>query len=768
MPNTKSLTITLDWLRNAVAIARILALPFAISIFAGAVLAFPPQTLEHYRLLIWNLLFDLSGNNYRQILLSHAPVVVSSCLAVIAMASGLVLSAKLLTMEHKTSFPHASGFWKVVYHWAPVGLGVLPILGLAYGLWRTAGQTVKNESLLHDIYALSMRTASNERGSIGQLLDWKNSLNFYLNCTAAAMLILAFGFALLARRNSDRLESSTSATSGRLNALIGSGKAIICAVAATAALTTLLLVSRVQIPHQLGPIVLFALFIICLTALSTQFGILSHRINLPINGILVFLAIVFSLANWNDNHELRRIGLDGAKADPAKISPLPPLKPAFLEWYAHRPDTKETSADGRFPVYIVAAQGGGIYAATHTLMFLMRMQAACERFSQHLFAISGVSGGSVGAALYSAFARDFESKKVECRPALPEPLPSKQMGNAVTAAFRLGSEDYLSPLVAGTLFPDFAQRFLPYPIPSWSRERPLELAFETSWDEVVATGMDPEVRAKGNPLRDGFMSSWTADGSRPALLLNTTETGSGRRRVIAPFTFGEGKDNDLHFLPISREFDVPLSAAAIASARFPWLTPAAWFKEDAGDVKRIVDGGYFDNSGIATAMDLIVELEKITADEHLPIELHLIVLTSEFFFSDDAFAGLNELIAPVMALLNARHTRGSSTVDLAEQRLDSMAQGKYLHRVELTDVLTPLPLGWQLSRASTFQIFLQLGIARHCYPDDNFHQDGPGRTGGSSADCVKLLIHHQLRGDDLKKAAAEARERFPREKSPND
>src|SRR5215470_11909169 len=262
-PNTKGLKIMLDWLRNAVAIVRILALPFAISIFSAAVLAFLPQTLEQYRLSIWYLLFVLVADNYRQILLFQAPVVAGSCLAVIAMASGLVLSAKLLTVERKTSFPHAGGFWKAVYHWAPVGLGVLPILGLAYGLWRTARQTVRHESLLHDIYALSMRTGSNESWAIGKLLEWKPSLNFYLNCTAAAMLILAFGFALLARRNSDRLESGTSAISRGLAGLFGSGKGIVYAVAATATLTTLLLVSPVYIPQLLGPIVLFALFIIC-------------------------------------------------------------------------------------------------------------------------------------------------------------------------------------------------------------------------------------------------------------------------------------------------------------------------------------------------------------------------------------------------------------------------------------------------------------------------------------------------------------------------
>ena len=51
---------------------------------------------------------------------------------------------------------------------------------------------------------------------------------------------------------------------------------------------------------------------------------------------------------------------------------------------------------------MVAAQGGGIYAATHALTFLSGLQDACPRFAQHMFAISSVSGGSIGSAMFAA------------------------------------------------------------------------------------------------------------------------------------------------------------------------------------------------------------------------------------------------------------------------------------------------------------------------------------------------------------------------------
>ena len=427
------------------------------------------------------------------------------------------------------------------------------------------------------------------------------------------------------------------------------------------------------------------------------------------------------------------------------------------------------AANGKYPVYIVAAQGGGIYAAAQTLLFLVRMQGLCERFSQHLFAISGVSGGSVGAALYSALARDFESKKTECPLPLPGPvLPSPSMANAVDMAYFLATKDYLSPLLAGFLFPDFAQRFLPFPIPAWSRARALEQALEAAW-ESEAHLLAPDMRAKGNPMKVGLASSWRPDGMRPALLLNTTETGSGRRRVIAPFKFGERDNNDLRFLPIAVEYDVPLSAAAVASARFPWITPAAWFREK-GDVRRIVDGAYFENSGVATAMDLIERLEKIVDAHNLDVEFHLVAMTAAGFPPEDRFRGLGELISPIMSLLNARRAHDNTAIDLAGRKLGTISDTKSsdakspaaqrLQKIELKDMLTPLPLGWQLSRASAFQILMQVGLERHCLPNAAFEQSGQPRVVGSTGDCAKLLIDHQLRGDDLQAAAEAARKRF--------
>jgi hypothetical protein len=72
-----------------------------------------------------------------------------------------------------------------------------------------------------------------------------------------------------------------------------------------------------------------------------------------------------------------------------------------------------------YPLFIVAAQGGGFYAAYHSALSLARLQDACSEFSDHVFAISSVSGGSLGAAVFTELLRGQPP-----RPKQPAPAPA--------------------------------------------------------------------------------------------------------------------------------------------------------------------------------------------------------------------------------------------------------------------------------------------------------------------------------------------------------
>src|SRR5262249_53572571 len=84
----------------------------------------------------------------------------------------------------------------------------------------------------------------------------------------------------------------------------------------------------------------------------------------------------------------------------------------FKNWLEKRPD-KENYRDSAYPVYVVSAQGGGMYAAYQTAIFLARLQDLCPSFRHHLFAISSVSGGSVGSATFVAALRALDKSLLE-------------------------------------------------------------------------------------------------------------------------------------------------------------------------------------------------------------------------------------------------------------------------------------------------------------------------------------------------------------------
>src|SRR5262249_4658032 len=124
------------------------------------------------------------------------------------------------------------------------------------------------------------------------------------------------------------------------------------------------------------------------------------------------------------------------------------------EWLKNRADLHEYET---YPVFVVSAEGGGLRAAYYTALVLASIQDRCPAFAQHTFAISGVSGGSLGAAVFAALAARSAKNQagLSCNLNLP------MAGDMATKADKILRQDFLSPLLAFGLYPDLAQRFLP-------------------------------------------------------------------------------------------------------------------------------------------------------------------------------------------------------------------------------------------------------------------------------------------------------------------
>jgi len=86
-------------------------------------------------------------------------------------------------------------------------------------------------------------------------------------------------------------------------------------------------------------------------------------------------------------------------------SPAPGRWIAAGCWVAAAPESRAPvigSATLPYPVFIVSAEGGGIRAAFWTAGLLCAIQDEEPGFANHVLGISGVSGGSLGAATFAA------------------------------------------------------------------------------------------------------------------------------------------------------------------------------------------------------------------------------------------------------------------------------------------------------------------------------------------------------------------------------
>jgi hypothetical protein len=179
--------------------------------------------------------------------------------------------------------------------------------------------------------------------------------------------------------------------------------------------------------------------------------------------------------------------------------------------------------------------------------------------------------------------------------------------------------DFVSPAIAGMLYYDLMQRFIPWPIAAWDRSRALELGWQRAFAQVPGRPFE-------RPLEDLYRDC----AGLPQLLLNSTVVETGQRAVLTRLeTNPAGADPVFvdHFDAMDARYTTrsqSLAGLALHSARFPVVSPAGTVEEvertgGRRPAFRLVDGGYYDNSGIQTAVELIGYLEQAMPDRMQPI-----------------------------------------------------------------------------------------------------------------------------------------------------
>ena len=301
-------------------------------------------------------------------------------------------------------------------------------------------------------------------------------------------------------------------------------------------------------------------------------------LRLPIVGGMLLAAAVIGL--WMDNHAVGGRGF-WREPSPVAVAQRPTLAEAYAAWRADQPDPK----GGTMPMVLVASEGGASRAGDWTAEVLGALHAQSKgRLASSLFAISSVSGGSVGAVGYRAF--------LNADPALAPDQLAKALPD-------FAGQDALSPTLTGMLFPDLLQRFLPIAfLPD--RAEALERAWEQGWNDACAAAKANCLVFLEKPfltLMPGQAKSW-----RPILIVNGASEETGRRILTSTVDLGSAVDADDFHRIVKR--DVAISTAIHNGARFPWISPAGTLTAEDGAHGHILDGGYFDAAGVAALGEL--------------------------------------------------------------------------------------------------------------------------------------------------------------------
>jgi hypothetical protein len=553
-------------------------------------------------------------------------------------------------------------------------LGIAPILIVACGFWSAARPYPS-----------------------GETRSWL--LGFAVVC-----LVLAFIFYVLLiwRRRMFHLDEAEPVE--RARDLKGGTKIAVALVALVSLLLFITFtIAPVVIAQKIGMGTILLLAASSWVALGSFLVFLGGIWEFPVIALLFLVAVFCS--RFNDNHSIRTV--------PPRHGDRVSVVASFEAWHklvqAKFPDAPV------HPLYIVATEGGGIRAAYWTGIVLGGLQDANPNFATHLFAISGVSGGSLGATVFDALVAEGVAP-----------------GTFQENSHQILSRDFLSPALASMLYPDLVQRFLPVPIAYFDRARALELGWEKAWRDKIGN----------DRFANSFVDLWSTGSDKwvPALFLNGTSVEKGNRIVTSNLrvtdSFFDADDAAVRLSPdnpaaTQAECPIPLSTAAHMSARFTYVSPAGRFP----DGTHIVDGGYFENSGATTALEIVTQINKCCHVKNISnVDVKVIMISNNprrppvapakpgpdkekpELTEPETMQGhlLGEVMAPLTTMLNTREARGTFAQraigyqqrrfkagdDAPPSKDDPQSMTPDIFYFGLEDRHVPFPLGWMLSAAA--------------------------------------------------------------------
>jgi len=324
----------------------------------------------------------------------------------------------------------------------------------------------------------------------------------------------------------------------------------------------------------------------------------SIRIRLNLHFIMISLAFLFG--QWTERHLVDLPERATAHAEP--FTNKAALRDYFFQWVQDRDSL--ISRSQQFPVYFVLSDGGASRSGYWVGSVLGKLEDTSRRvFSQHLFCLSGASGGSVGNAAFYALLHDARSDSS---------ILTTAQRTFYDAAREYLRSDFLTFTLSRMLGHDFFVQALPFNTRR-DRAKALTDALEKAPVDTVL------LRTKlAMPLSELVVFKNDIHTELPILCINTTRMQDGRPAVVStididPLIF----NNRVDVLEKLQEGkDMKLSTAVVLGASFPYVSPAGRIDERRllrnGTVLEMpnyyVDGGYVDNSGAGVVHEMLIKM----------------------------------------------------------------------------------------------------------------------------------------------------------------
>lgn len=350
-----------------------------------------------------------------------------------------------------------------------------------------------------------------------------------------------------------------------------------------------------------------------LTLLAPAIGLVAAAWRWPSMFFLVILIVGAAGANLNT------LVREAPQAAPTR----PELKAAATAWLLNCAKREE---NGTIRAIVVANAGGASRAALWTASVMRALETSLPDMQpgRHLFAISGISGGALGAAAYVA---TLDQSGVACGQH-QEDGPRRARLDGLLAGL---GQDFLAPPLAGLFLGDAVWRsFGPLSaavgLAWWPSDRSVRL--EHAWE--AAFPLDNQRRGLAAPVAARSLAGGTP--RLPLLFTGGTHLESGRLAVTAPVDVRKALPEVIDVIATLDGADLPFSVAASNSARFPYVTAPGLLRHGSGEGTRyfgqLVDGGYYDNHGSVAARAAVEALAQAHGEsqELAGTRLHIFVV----------------------------------------------------------------------------------------------------------------------------------------------